>query len=559
MRIVRFAPTKPWFRPGAEVEVEIDLVTTGRTTARLVVELFDLDRVVARADRRVRLPVGRSPRRMRLALPADARRGYGLALTIVDRRGTVLATADAAVEALDGWWQSPRHAALTRFDSPALAAAAMRGFGDWHVTVVQDYDWMYRHYRYSPPGAVADDPFVDALGRHVSHAAVRAGIVAGHEAGIATLAYGSVYGAEREYVERHPDERVFDEAGNPISLGGTFFINDLRPGRPWRRRLLGEYARAVRRFGFDGVHMDTYGPPHHARAADGAALDFAALYPGLIADGAATVAAARPEARVLFNCVEGFPLDAVSDAPAAAVYLELWPPDDRYADIVRWIDRARSLGRGRAVVIAAYLSSLRTHGDDPATRPGAIEATVLLTSLIGAAGAYHHVLADGDRVLVEGYYPEARRLRPAETRELCAAWTFSARYVHIISDPDSVEEPIEGIDIVNASGAAVALSSEPVAGAVWARLTRNADGTRVLQLVDLRGQLDDRWDAVRTPAEVATGWRLRWPSARQLVAMSPWSHGGRAMPLAVRRDDAASLPRFRRWAVVVDRSGPGGP
>ena len=558
MRIVRFAPTKPWFRPGAEAEVEIDLVVTARTTARLVIELLDLDRVVAKADRSVRLPVGRALRRMRLALPADARRGYGLALTIVDRRGKVLATADAAIEALDGWWQSPRHAALTRFDSPAMAAAAMRDFGDWHVTVVQDYDWMYRHYRYSPPRAAADDPFVDALGRRVSHAAVRAGIVAGHEAGIATLAYGSVYGAEREYVERHPDERVFDEAGKPISLGGTFFINDIRPGRPWRRRLMAEYAAAVRRFGFDGVHMDTYGPPHNAAAADGEVLDFAALYPGLIADGAAAVAAARPEARVLFNCVEGFPLDAVGDAPAAAVYLELWPPDDRYADIVRWIDRARSLGRGRAVVIAAYVSSLRTHGDDPASRPGAIEATVLLTSLIGAAGAYHHVLADGDRVLVEGYYPEARRLRPAEARELRAAWTFGARYVHIVSDPNLVEEPLDGIEVVDADGAAVSVSSEPVAGAVWARLTRHADGTRVLQLVDLRGQLDDRWDALRTPAQDTTGWRLRWPSARRLVAMSPWSRGGQAVPIAVGRNDTASLPTFRRWVVVVDRSGSGG-
>src|SRR5258705_13668282 len=103
-----------------------------------------------------------------------------------------------------------------------------------------------------------DDAFLDALGRRVSHAAVRAGIAAGHDAGIATLAYGSVYGAERAYVERHPDERVFDEAGEPISLGGTFFINDLPPERPWRRRLLPEYPRAGRTVGFAGGHMDTY-------------------------------------------------------------------------------------------------------------------------------------------------------------------------------------------------------------------------------------------------------------------------------------------------------------
>jgi len=491
-----------------------------------------------------------------MALPAGARRGYGLRLTIAGSDGGPLAGADAAVEALDGWWQSPRHAAVTRFASSAATAAAVRAFRDWHVTVVQDYDWMYRHYRYSPPprDRLPGEAFVDILGRRVSHAAVRAGIRAGHDAGMATLAYGSIYGAEREYVERHPDERVFDETGRAISLGETFYINDLRPDRPWRRRLLAEYGMAVRRFGFDGVHMDTYGPPHNAFSAEGELIDFAALYPGLIADGARAVAAARPGARVLFNCVEGFPLEAVGDSPAAAVYLELWPPDERYADLVRWIERARTAGRGRAVVIAAYLSCLRTRGDDPAARPGAVEAVVMLTSLITTAGAYHHVLAEDNRVLVEGYYPEARQLRASEARELRAASVFGARYVHLLTAPDAVVESADGVEVLAADGTDVPLSANPEAAAVWTRATRLADGTRVLQLVDLRAQPDDRWDALRAPVETATGWRVRWPGALDVVAMSPWTDGGRAPSLQVEPDGSVRLPAFRRWVVLVDRS-----
>jgi dextranase len=556
IRIVRFGPARPWYEPGSVATLEVEVTATRSARARLATELLDLDDVVGHVERDVRLAAGRSRRRIEIALPAGARRGYGLRLTIVGSHGGRLAGADAAVEALDGWWQSPRHAAVTRFASPAATAAAVRALRNWHVTVVQDYDWMYRHYRYSPPprdrrpGAA----FVDILGRRVSHAAVRAGIRAGHDVGIATVAYGSVYGAEREYVERHPEERVFDEKGRPISLGETFYINDLRPGRPWRRRLLAEYRAAVRRFGFDGVHMDTYGPPHHAFSAEGQPIDFATLYPGLIADGARAVAAARPRARVLFNCVEGFPLDAVGDSPAAAVYLELWPPDERYADLVRWIERARRVGRGRAVVIAAYLSCLRTSGDDPAARPGAVEAVVMLTSLITTAGAYHHVLAEDNRVLVEGYYPEARRLRANEARELRAASVFGARYVHLLSAPDAVVESADGIEVLAADGTAVPLSANPKAAAVWARATRLADGTRVLQLVDLRAQPDDRWDALRAPVETATGWRVRWPGALDVVAMSPWTDGGRAQSLQVEPDDSVGLRTFRRWVVLVDRS-----
>lgn len=552
VRVLRFRPSRPWFAPGSTATIEIGLLTVAPCRARLAVELLDLDHVVGRAERVVRLGPGRADRRVALSLPDRSRRGYGLRLRL-EGDGLTPVAADGAVEALEGWWESPRHAALTAFSDPADTAAAVEAMRGWHVTVIQAYDWMYRHYNYLPPRRNRDPGrrFTDALGRTVSHAAVRAGIRAGHRAGIATLAYGSIYGAEREHIERHPDDRVFDEAGRALSLGETFFINDIRPGRPWRARLLGQYARAVRELGFDGIHMDTYGPPHHAVGADGGPIDFAALEPGLIADGAAAAAAARPGARVLFNCVEGFPLEAVADAPAAAVYLELWPPDERYADVVRWIDRARMLGRGRAVVIAAYLSCLRTHDGDRGARSAAIEAVLLLTSVIAAAGAFHHVLADGNRVLVEGYYPEARPLRAVEARELRAAWQFTARHVHLLSDPTAEQEEIGGLTVVNEAGVTVPLRSGPTGGGVWARSSRLADGTRVLQLIDLRSQPDDRWDALRAPSPRVAGWRVRWPGARALVVTSPWTDAGRPGRIRVGADGTARLPPFRRWVVVV--------
>ena len=168
-----------------------------------------------------------------------------------------------------------------------------------------------------------------------------------------------MYGAEREFVDRYPDDRVFDTTGEALSLGGTFFINDVRPGTHWRRTLLSEYERAMRHLPFAGIHMDTYGPPWTAIAADGTPISFRELYPGLIEEAAGRVARIR-DGRVLFNCVEGFPLEDVATAPMSALYLELWPPDDRYRHVVDWIDRAHRVADGRAVVIAAYALALRT-------------------------------------------------------------------------------------------------------------------------------------------------------------------------------------------------------
>lgn len=563
-------PARAWARPGGALPVEAELRGVAGQAVRLRLALLDLDREAGEAvTRRVRLgPSGTAVVRLRPRLPGIARRGYGLRLTVADRDGAVVGMTETAVEALDGWWDAPRHAAIVDFRDARATVADVRALRAWHVTVAQAYDWMWRHYRYLPPGGARS--FTDTLGRTVSLDAVREGVRAGHAAGIATLAYGSVYGAEREHVERHPGDRVFDAEGRPLSLGGTFFINDVRPGAAWRRRLLREYAGAIRRIGFDGVHMDTYGPPWTAVAADGSPVDFAAEYPGLIADGARAVATARPAGRsrtrpgarpvprVLFNCVEGFPLEATASAPTAALYLELWPPDERYVDLVRWIDRARAVADGRAVVIAAYAAAMRDSaaiGTGPA-RAAAFEATLLATSVIAAAGAVHHTLAAPDRLLVEGYYPAAIALRAGESRELRAAWRFTARYVHLLSDPGATSLALDGLALSDAAGAPVLLASTPVAGSVWARAVRTPRGDRVVGLVDLRDQAGDRWVAPARPSPRRTGWRLAWPGVSAPRFASPWSRHGATTALRARPGAAAPLPPWRRWAIVVDPAGP---
>ena len=549
VRLHRFGPLRPWFRPGATARLDVELSVGEGMVVEADVALLDLDRVVRRVVHRWRLPVGRSSRGVAIVMPSAARRGYGLRLVLRRLRGArPVAVAESALEALDGWWEAPRHAAITDFRDARRARDAVRALRDWHVTVVQHYDWMYRHYRYRPPhGDVFDDP----LGRRVSHRVVGAVVREGAAVGIASLAYGAVYGAEREYADAHPAELVVDESGKPHSLGEMFFVTDPRPGA-WRQRLLREYAAACRSFGFDGIHMDTYGPPHRGFAPDGEPIDFAAVYPGLIDEAAARVAAARPGARVLFNCVDGFPLDAVARAPTAALYIELWPRDGGYADVVRWIDHAHQAGAGKQVVVAAYISALRAAGRDAAARSPAVEAAVLLTCVIAAAGGHHHVIAEGGRLLVEGYYPEARRLARREAAELRAAWTFAARYVHLLSDPARRPATAVGIEVRDEHGQPVSVNAAPIAGRVWLRTSTTPAG-RVLQLVDLTVQAGDRWDDLRQPSPMRRGWTIWLPGWLEPVAASPWSRRGAAAPMAGSGQGPKwRLPPFRRWLTVAE-------
>jgi dextranase len=555
-RIVALDAGRTWAPPGTTLRVRVRVRVDHEgppphaRTAWLRLELLDVARVVGMTRKRIRLMEGEQVPTVPIALPDAPRHGYGVRATLETVLGP--STLTTAVEAIDGWWEAPRHLAHTDFapdvDGAALVAAARA----WHVTVTQAYDWMYRHYQY----ASAHDPFLDALGRLVSHASVRRLVRAGRAAGIATLAYGAVYGAEPEYVVDHPDERVFDDAGNPLSLGGAFFINDLRAGSPWRRRLLEQYEVACRGLGFDGIHMDTYGPPHEALGADGGLVLFRDLYPALIEEAAARVASARPGSRVLFNCVEGFPLDAVAGSPVAALYLELWPPDDTYADLVRWIERSRSLGAGRATVIAAYVPALRDAGTDPVARSAAIESAALLTSVIHAAGAFHHVLAEGDRLLVEGYYPAAIALRPMEARELRAAWVFSARYLHLLSDPAADSLDVSSVRLRDADDAAIPVSTVPRRGAVWVSGARTPSGP-VLSLVDLRHATDDHWTSAQPPGRPNRGWRLAIDEldagaggGAPALAMSPWARSGEPVRVADAGAGWSRLPAFRRWILV---------
>lgn len=545
LSVARFGAARPWARPGTLVDVELVVRAANSRRARARIELLDGPTAVGSSERVLDIATGLTTYAFDLRLPEAPRRGYGLRLRL-EGGGPRPIVRLAGVEAIEGWWESPRHVALTAFARARGIATRIRTLRDWHVTVAQAYDWMWRHYRYAGP----TDPFVDALGRRVSHRSVRAAIDAAHASGIAALAYGSVYGAEREYVDEHPDERLFDDAGRVLSLGETFYMTDLRPRGAWRRRLLREYESACRDFGFDGIHMDTYGPPYEAVTADGARIRFDQLYPGLIREAADRVRGVGPERRVLFNCVEGFPLEAVSSAPAAALYLELWPPDDRFADLVRWIDRARAVADGRSIVIAAYAAALRDATTlTPAERAGAVEASILTTTVVMAAGAYHHTLAEADRLLVEGYYPAAVPLHGAEVRDVRAAWSFHARTMHLVSDPESWVVA-HTARLHDAAGAPVPTSDVPIAGAVWVRQTATPSG-RVLQLVDLTSQDRDVWTELREPSPLRSGWTLVWP-ARRLIAGSPWTDGGGFTTLRAGPGIAWPLPPFRRWLVAAD-------
>lgn len=79
--------------------------------------------------------------------------------------------------------------------------------------------------------------------------------------GMKTLGYGAVYAASESYYREHPEQALYTSCGEPFRFIDIFYIMNIKNDNPWHYHIIEEYAEAVKKAGFDGIHMDTYGFP----------------------------------------------------------------------------------------------------------------------------------------------------------------------------------------------------------------------------------------------------------------------------------------------------------
>lgn len=298
----------------------------------------------------------------------------------------------------------PRYGFLSDFvlrDGTPPPADAVRELAKFHITIVQFYDWMYRHYRFLPPRDESGDwpeSFTDAMGREVAPGVVLQRVDECKAHGMAPIAYGAVYGPEPEFILERPDWLLYDSAGKPLSLIDLFYITDLRPG-PWREHIMAEFEASISEAGFSGIHMDQYGMPKLAYDSAGALVDPAGDFASMIDEAAGRVRAIEPEAGVIFNAVNDWPIDLVAKTDQEAVYIEVWSPHDTYRDLFDLVRRSRDLS-GKHTILSAYLLPFHEGGES------AEWSLRYITAVINAAGGHHLILGEGSAVLREPYYPD---------------------------------------------------------------------------------------------------------------------------------------------------------
>ncbi|MFN8519615.1 MAG: glycoside hydrolase family 66 protein [Chloroflexota bacterium] len=473
-------PSRAQLRPGEPLTLH-----ASGGSGPLVVTVRDGDRAIATAEADPGQP-------MVVALPTLARAGLSVEARRGDRRATT------AIDVASHWSVAPRYGFLSDFhpsETPEESRRRLDGMLRLHTNVVQCYDWMASHHT-----LVSDaDEFTDPLGRRLSHAVARRKVELAHERGMAALGYGALYGAEREFSEAHRDWLLEDGLGRPISLADLFVLQDVSVGSPWRDWIIAQYVDALERIGFDGIHIDQYGFPKRAwSSATGQRriVDVGSTFPPFVEDACQRLLAVRPDGGSIFNCVNGWPVEAMASVGSdAATYIEVWEPSSRYADLYRWVRTARTARPGKAAILAAYLAPF---GPDHQREAGALTAFRLASAAIGASGGFHLIAGEGDALLTEAYYPRYGRLAAEELAVVRRYADFVVREttrLHDGSGPDIAWTHVGPTnDLIHIDGAGDVYGAGVKPGTLWVTGSEQGDQTS-LQLVNLVGLASDAWNA----------------------------------------------------------------
>lgn len=443
-----------------------------------------------------------------------------------------------------------RYGFLSDFSADDDSPDAVCWMRDLHLNAVQFYDWMYRHDHLVSP----TEDYTDPLGRSMRLSVVRDKALACQSFGIRPFAYGAVYAATKDTLNRHPDWALYTMDGVPMLFANWLCYMNPSDGCGWTEYLLRQYCQAVA-FGFQGIHMDTYGFPKRVWDVERNPVEMSQIFPELIEKAAQAVKAEDPESGVIFNAVNNWPMEAVAKTSQDAIYIEVWPPNDTYRDLYTLIKEAR-LCSDKAVVLAAYMKPFGQPDMDAAEA-----ALRLCWAAVSASGGTQLVLGEKGSVLKDSYYVNYAKLREEFLPCVQRYCDFLVRYAPLMyGDPgvDVSRTASGGINEDICFSGSCQFSPDGRADTVWT-LIRESEKRLTVHMINLLGN-DENWNVPKRPPapkeNITITFRLDRPVSGIYTA-SPDRDSLAAQPLPVScrctnqgRIYEVMLPRLEYWSVV---------
>jgi dextranase len=554
--------------PGETANIRVDLQNSGRkVNGVLTVRVKQLAKVVALMQRSVFLPPsGSQTLTFPWKTPRDDFQGYGVDVDFVVA-GQVRDSRSTAIDVSSDWTRFPRMGFFSEYPVGDEAGAKAAGLAKFHLNAIQFYDWKWTHDRLVPYGTNGQplNVFTQVGGRVQSFQTVKDKVAAGQARNMAALSYNLMYGDSGNEEPEHAGWAAF-KAPNSTNLrdirqhdAGNYKIWVMDVSNPdWKAHIFGQFADAMDKAGFDGIHLDNLGGEWCYKNNSDIGIPEREEFPRFINEAREFLRHAHPRAIVTHNDVMGNYLPEIARSDADLYYSEVWSRHT-YPDICNNILEAQAAGHGKPVVLAAYIN--RKPWDemgDPAQPPLPTfindASAKLLDACLFAQGAFHIELGDDGQMLVNEYFPaRTPRMHAGLVRSMRDYYDFAVRYENLLSLPDATGNlPI--------SSATHNLSPRGDSGAIWTVAKVRDDGTLALNLVNLNG-VDDQWRNPSVNPVPQTGIALKVHANRNIQSVfvaTPDDGLGRLqeLPFQAGADEngphaAFTVPALTFWDLVI--------
>jgi dextranase len=424
----------------------------------------------------------------------------------------------------------------------------------FHITMVQYYDWSYRHDNL----VSKENKYQDMMGREVDLETVKSKISTCKNYGMKSIGYGAIYAASKNFYEEHKEDALYTSVGDPLIFIDTFYIMNVARSSRWRTHIIEEYAKAMDEVGFDGIHMDTYGFPKTAYSYQKQSLiKMEEEYPSLIEDTKQRLNEITKDNHLIFNNVGNWPVKTIAKTSQDAVYIEVWDPYVKYSHVKQIIrDAKRESEDNKPVILAAYLKPFQTAAEEHAAY-----AAYLLTAVITVNGAYHLLLGEENAVLTQGYYVDHTIINTSTGEKMRTYYDFIVQYMELFYDATLIDVSMTHIGWDNTEYLCYhdQWSVDGEAGKVWITVREN-ENRKLISLVNLCGNDNNEWNLGKDKPEVQKNIMLQVQidhKVKGLYSISPDFYHGKVQKLEyeTRKTDRGwailfSVPELEFWSNV---------
>ncbi len=420
---------------------------------------------------------------MLFELPAVSK-GYGLDVYLVDPSGKTVSQTHRGFDVMSSWTQRPKYGFLTDFSKNRVSPKmTMQLLAQYHINGLQYYDWMYDYGQLVYPGPGTN--YTDAWSRTnpISETMIEKLVKTGHEYNIASMAYVAVYAMTKKLYKEHPGWALYEfKLGKwvPVNFNDKLIIA-APDNKGWSSYLTDQCELAIKKLGFDGIHLDQYGYPEDDVSASRSGTDDYHLYKtseGFVNFINELKNAISPKT-VYFNCVNDWPAEEVqSKSEEDSVYIEPWESCNTYSQLFDMINSAKTYSGGKPVILASYIKHF-------------FENSIFYAdSLIFADGAQHLELGEYGLLLDGPYFPgDAFPMSDSFMQRLMNYYDYSVRYESLLYGEDLRVLRTEG----EISGSS-AISSLPEAGKIFAFAKENSKtGTSIVQFINYTNLNTEMW------------------------------------------------------------------